>query len=238
MEEKSFWSYFFEGATAVGTIALAILAIFGHKIRAKFIRPQLELELKNSSPFRELIDEGESSDSSASHYYQEIRIKVINNGQESARNCKIIVDSIYLQRKNTNEFFKFKEFVPKEFYWLKSPKDKATDILPKIPTFALLAKIDETLNVGAQSQVKQNTLQTYSLYILVDAIGPKGQFISIDNGLVIFPIVIYAENISQPIKKFVEIFWDGDDPNNLDDSNFDVRLLSESDGKRKLGRAL
>lgn len=234
MESKFTWSDFSQLLTAFGTLALAILAIYGHKIRSWLMRPKLELSLKNEHPYLELIRQTSSDESS--RCFQEMRVKVINNGNETARNCKIIVDSIFLQRKNTTEFYKDKEFIPTELFWTSEKQTK--DILPKIPSYAIVARIDEKQNVGAQTNVSSGNNTEYSLYVWAEAYASKGKFHSIDKGHIVFPIVMYADNISIPMKQFIEIFWEGSNPEKITNANFDIKLLSIGEARKILGRLI
>lgn len=236
MSQTFTWSDFFQLLSAVGTIALAILAIYGHKIRSWLLRPVLNVSLKNEHPYIELIKRVNANESSTLGCFQEMRVKIVNSGNETARNCKVIVDSIYLQRKSTNEFYKDKEFVPTELFWTNEKRTQ--DVLPKIPTYIIVAKIDEKTTVGSQTSSISNGDPSYSLYVWAEAYATKGIFHSIDKGNIVFPIVIYADNISIPLKYFVEVFWDGNNPGNIDKSNFDIKLLTVGEAKKLLGRAI
>ena len=239
MENNCNLSYIFSGISALGTLILGVLAIFGNKIRAWFFRPKLDLELKNDLPFKELIRENEGSESDPERSYQELRLKVINNGHESGRNCKIFVDVIYMKRDSTSEFYKYKEFLPREFYWCSEPKKKTIDIFPKIPTYALIAQIKEKTKVSSQSS-SQTSLSDESsncLYLMVDSLGGEGSLIKFEKGVILFPLVLYSENISAPIKKFMKIFWDGSELSDLGAAHFDMELLGEKDGNLLIRRA-
>lgn len=89
-----FWEATSSVVTAVGTLILACLALFGGQIRQWIARPKLAITTRNSTPFIELLEEEDESQS-ATTPCQRIRIQVTNTGIQNARQCSVMIERIY-----------------------------------------------------------------------------------------------------------------------------------------------
>ena len=94
---------------AVGTIAIAILAVWGEWFRMKFASPKLMLEPYNLRGTVTRFTGGPRV-----IYYH---LRVVNTRQWSiAKNCRIILRELYKRLPN-NDFEKVPIFVPPQFVW-------------------------------------------------------------------------------------------------------------------------
>lgn len=215
---------------ALGSLVVAGLAVYGDAIRRWLFKPYLEMKIGIQPPFTELlhIDE-EFGDSRTAH---EIRIQVLNSGKSIARNCKAVIDSIYEQRAGSGDMYLSKEFIPRACLW--DGEQKAQDLLPKIPTYVFVARIEEKGEMATENSGSQNT-PACSLFIMIEE--RKGVFLEVGHGKHIMPIVIYADNISKPVKKYLEIFWNGRSAKETDKAHFNIQLHTETQFKKLIGGA-
>ena len=225
----------FNGLTAVGTVVVAILAVFGQRIRAWFVRPRLALAVGKTSPF---VDRAETIDASASNSKRvsyAVRLQVINDGKETARNCKILCDSVYQEREKGSGFYLLRRFVPKEFFWTGSAQSK--DVVPKLPSYVDIASIAEPVESASASVTSGTEQPKHALHILIEAEGTTGRYFCVGVGKFIYPLILYADNLPRPTKRYVEILWTGKAASDFGDACFDVRLLNEDEGYDLVGGA-
>lgn len=230
----------FQGIIAIGTLVLAFLAIFGHNLRMWLFQPKIKVYLDKEIPFLELIEEFKEKETSSSKtQYQEIRVKITNSGKTSTKSCRVLTDVIYKQRAGSEDMYKLKSIIPTEFYW--SSGDNKLDLLPNIPYYISIARIAESseqINFDQSKGELVNTKPNYELFLTIEERAQKGKYIPVGKGKLIFPIIVYAENLSNPIKKYIEIFWDADTPNDISASHFNICFVNETELKRKVGGVL
>ncbi len=236
-QESNQLNLWFQGIIALGTLVLAALAIFGQNLRRWLFRPKINIELNNEIPFLELVEEKEASTSKTQ--YQEIRVRITNLGKTSAKSCRVITDAIYKQRTGSEDMYKLKSIIPTEFYWANG--SKTIDILPNIPYYINIARIADSTEQINYDQSKDNTasLKTnYELFVTVEERSQKGKYTPVGKGKLTIPIIVYAENLSTPIKKYIEIYWDGINPTDITTSHFNLCFIKENELSRKLGGLL
>jgi hypothetical protein len=229
------WNLFFAGMAAVGTLAVAILAIFGQRVRSWFIRPKIKLAVAETSPFVERFEEEDTSVGGEKRTIYHVRIEVTNTGKEIARNCMILCNAVHRQRAGGAGFYELKQFVPKQFFW--TSREQRLDVVPKIPSYVNIAEISEPSPSVKGTGGAAILTQKECLQILVEAEGVKGRFFRVENGKVILPAILYADNLPHPIKQFLEISWSGTCVKDFSPSKFQVRLLDEKQGNALLGGA-
>ncbi len=78
-------------------------------------------------------------------------------------------------------------------------------------------------------------IQNECLQILVEAEGVKGRYFRVENGTIILPMILYADNLSQPMKRFVKITWNGTCIREFSRDKFQIQLLDEETGNSMLG---
>jgi len=227
------WSLVFTGVAAFGNFAIAILAIFGQQVRSWLTRLKIKSAVGEASPFVERFEEEDTSAEHGKRTFYHIRIEVTNMGREIARNCMILCNTVYRQRAGGAGFYELKKFVPKQFFW--TSREQRLDVAPKIPSYVNIAEISEpSPSVKGTGGVAAG-LQSECLQILIEAEGVKGRFFRVENGKVILPVILYADNLPRPIKQFVEICWNGACVKDFSLDKFQVRMLDEKQGNALLG---
>lgn len=116
------WGIFFTAVGAIGSIAVAILAIWGDFFRAKFYGPKLELLPRNFigtfAPMK-LINKktGEIIKSTSAYYYH---LTVVNyRSYITAKNCRVMLKQI--TRKGSDGIFHPETYiVPLQYVWSPS----------------------------------------------------------------------------------------------------------------------
>lgn len=219
-----------QAVTAAAAIVVALLAVYGDAIRRWLFRPHLDIRTGNQAPFLELMTLNEESGSTSTS--QEIRIQVLNSGKSIARNCKVVVDSLYEQRAGAGDMFLAKEFIPRPCLW--DNEQKTQDLLPKIPTYVFVARISEKGEMATEDSSTSSS-RTCALYIMIEE--RKGVFLEVAEGKHIFPLALYADNISKPVKRYLEIFWDGKTPSDTCKAHFNIQLHTESEFQTIMGGA-
>jgi hypothetical protein len=126
-----------------------------------------------------------------------------------------------------------KNFVPSPFLWTIGAQK--VDIVPKLPTFLRLAEIAEPAQ-PSMAIAKTSSVRTGDcLFVLLEVEGVTGRFFCAESGKFLIPVVVYADNLTRPIKRFVEIYWTGVACSDVRNSNFAIRLLSEREGMELTG---
>lgn len=105
---------------AVGTIAVAILAVYGDKIKSCLFRPELKLEI---IPCEELSEY--DYDVNKETFYYHLRVR--NEGDSDAKKCRVLLKEI---REHDGTEIKFS--VPPQFTWAPA------EIRPKDPSLATI----------------------------------------------------------------------------------------------------
>lgn len=228
------WSLAFDGMTALGTLLVALLAVFGQRIRSWIIRPNLSVVVGDKPPYSEKKEEPEESTSGAKVSYQ-LRLEILNDGREAARNCVVLCNKVLREMAGGKEFYTLKEFVPLQFYW--TTKSQTTDVVPKLPSYLNIAEISIQEESVSGTTSGTTLLPNFTLQVQVEAEGIKGRFFRVDKGKIILPIIVHADNLPRSIKKYIEICWRGDSVEDFTPEKFQIRLLNETEGKRLTGGA-
>ncbi len=139
------WNLVFAGATAIGSIAVAILAVFGQRIRGWLVRPRIFVRVGEESPCIEMLEEEDTSSAGAKRTLHHIRLEVTNSGWEIARNCMVLCNSVYRQRPGSGFFTSLENLFQSNFTGQHGNKDSMLpqkshhmSILPKYPNLPLL----------------------------------------------------------------------------------------------------
>ena len=106
------WHLLFEGVAALGTVSVAIIAIWGDSIKYYFNPPKLRIEFE----YEQLIGKYDNIEKSFTYF-----LKVVNkrSGSAPAKNCKIILSEI--QEKIDGKFVSVP--IKGTLYFIWSPKD-------------------------------------------------------------------------------------------------------------------
>lgn len=60
----------------------------------------------------------------------------------------------------------------------------------------------------------------------------------LENGKHIVRLAVYADNVSMPVLRYVEVFWNGKTPKDVDLAHFNVCLHTEKEFKSITGGAV
>jgi hypothetical protein len=227
------WTLFFAGVTAIGSLAVAALAIFGQNVRSWIVRPKISLKVGNRSQLAEKLEEEDTSASGGKRTLYHVRMEVLNSGRDIARNCTIFCDAVHRRNAGGVGFYELKNFVPKQFFW--TSRDQRLDVIPHISSYVNIAEISESLPSSPGPPGAGAAAQHECLKIMIEADGIKGRYFCIENGTIALPIILYADNLPRPIKKYVEISWGGACVTDFSPDKFQIRLLGEEQGKALLG---
>ncbi len=201
------WSLVFQGLMALGTFAVAILAIWGPWIRSKLAPPKLTLLPHN---IRGIVTK--FTDGPRVIYYQ---LKVRNlRPWATARNCRVLLRRI--ERRGPDQVFRaLPEAVPPQFVW--SPA-------PQTPPLITLTK-EEYLDFGRLTEDASHFEPVLSWYPnnFQGFVGP--------NQAVRYSLEVVADAFSQKHFNVFEIAWNGQWSDNLDEmsQNLTIREITTRD---------
>ena len=192
--------YVFEGLVAVGTIAVAILAIWGDWFRNKCASPKLIIEpynLRGNITNIKKVHDIETANSIRAIYYH---LKVINLRKwAAAKNCQVVLKGIH-RKGPDGDFHPYPLVVPIQYVW--SPAEWAS-IHQNISQ-------DAILDFGYVTE--GGNLFIPSLYVMpnnfMGLIGPKMS--------VRYTLQIVADNYTANNKYTYEVSWDGNFSDNPD----------------------
>lgn len=173
--DQSLWNTIFQGLAAVGTIAVAILAIWGDWVRAKIVPPKLALKPHNirGTVTKFTSTHPDLNDRRVIFYH----LKVVNLRPWSpARNCRVLLRAVFKRAPN-QEFVRLPMAVPAQFVW--APAELTPPAIPlskeQILDFGILIegfdhfapKLYSYAN-DFQGQVHRDETIRYSLEITAD----------------------------------------------------------------------
>lgn len=225
------------GSAAIGTILLAIIAIFGGWIKRLIIKPKINVRIDNCKPFVELVKETDPNESSEISY-KKIHLKIANNGRQTALNSQILIEKIFKKREENQTYFLYKSFIPSNFLWEDDNKSKP--ITTSISHFIEIARIQKYVEYSKDEETgkQSKSKDYYRLWLSIQNTHLKGVFQMLGKGTFLLPIIVYFDGVSKPITSFVEIFWNNDNLDQMNDSNFYVKLLGENELSNEIKKEL
>lgn len=235
-----YWYFITQVVSALGTIIVATIAIFGERIRRWFLKPKLKVEVGSISPLIQLIEKSNSPELAVGNYPNQglttqavtierrlvIRIEIANTGKGSAINPQVIAKGIHKKHDNVDTSYKLRDFVPIAFGGNGSSIESSNrQISPVRPIYPIIAEIVEISSpipdaMGAVSR-------ECSLQILIDDPSQNTKFIPIGKGTALLPIVIVADNLDEELEAFIQIHWNGNSLEGNYLSAFSIAALSK-----------
>ncbi len=212
---------------ALGTLIVAILAIFAQTIKTWFYKSNLTFEIGSESPFikENVIIEEFSTEIKKSI---SINLKIINNGNISALNTQLYTEKIFRFRAENNTYHLLEEFIPVNFIWNNESDTKS--LPPLMSHYIEIAKIQPQVYFSNDRRTKDEDRNSKdSLFLSVNKTSNSGEQYFLGKGTWILPIKAFAKNMKIEKEIFVQIFWNGNDINHKSQTNFFVRLLSKND---------
>lgn len=204
-------------ATAVGTIAAVLVALFQKPIRDRVNRPKIHMSFKDNKQCRVEIDSPDSSDSSKQ---QRIRIKLENKGNYIATHAALYVDS-YFKKRDDGTFVQ-NDIAPKQLKDFRNTKPSS--IAPHLQYYFEVASINKYENMTTQDE-DGKVKQMYKLYLL-----GEGDSTELGKGTFIIPLKFYSSRIDVKID-YLKIYW-GSNSYVFDKQNFSVEMLTEKEFNR------
>jgi hypothetical protein len=195
------WQLIFDAAVALGTIAIAILAIWGDWFRIKLVSPDLFISPYNVRGSFTTINfevSGERTGNSFKAIYY--HLKIINKRKWiTVKNCKVILTSLH-RKGPDGQFHLVPLIVPLQYIW--SPAEWA----PIQQTFNDEAVLDFGKVIEGFNRFEP------TLYVISNNfkgfIGP--------NEVVRYTLQVLAENYIGKRTQTFEVAWDGNFNDNLD----------------------
>jgi hypothetical protein len=199
------WSLFIQVLIALGTIAVAIMAIWGDFIRSKFAPPKLEIQSHNLRGTVTRFTNGPRV-----IYYH---LKLVNlRPWLSSKNCRILLRSIY-RRGADHQFSQVPVSVPPQYVWAPAGFTPAIVTITKeqIFDFGALVEGDDSFKPvlyfrpnNFQGDVSANEAVRYSLEII-------------------------ADGYNSTRYQVFEVAWDGNWSDNLDDMSRSLTIREVTD---------
>jgi hypothetical protein len=188
------WMTFWTALAAIGSIFVAISALYGDFLRSKFIGPKLKIILYSSkgNPVPRIeydVHTGKQIRSYPAYFYH---LKVVNSRRfVPAKNCRVMLRQLY-RRGPDREFHPVALAVPYQYTW--SPSETA----PALQTVA----DEEVFDFGI---IHESDVFRPTLYVVVSNF--KGNVNPNDS--VRFGLQIVADNYVSPRMQIFQVDWDG-----------------------------
>lgn len=213
--------------TALGTLVLAIIAIFTQTIKTWFYKSKLHFEIDSENPFVMEIDTFEELTKIPKNSIS-INLKIINKGNTSALNTQIYTDKIFRLLTEKNTYLMMDAFIPVNYIWNNESDTKS--LTPWMSHYIEIAKIQPQLSFSTDTRTKDETSKIKDLIFLsVTKLSQIGDQFCLGKGTFILPIKAYAENMDREQELFIQIFWSGNNIKQRSRSNFSVCILNKSE---------
>ncbi len=227
------WTLVFNGMTAIGTISVAILAVFLLPLKTWFQRPKLSLVVGDHARLAERVDEANASSPEARKRSYQLRLQVVNSGRNPARNCVAVCDEVYSEKAGGQGFFKEREFVQRKFYWTTG--EQKVDVVRSLASFIRLGEISVPEQPVSGPGPKDQPAPSFSLQVNIEADGVMNRFLRVGKEKVLIPVTISADNLVRSEKYFIEICWKGHGLEDFNQANFQIQTLTEDEGRKQIG---
>lgn len=189
MAESSCIKLIIDASTAIGTLAIAVLAIWGERVRSWLAPPKLVLEPHNLRGVANILRADGTPDVSAIYYH----LKVVNKRPWlPVRNCRVLLNGIS-RRGPDNIFHPFPFVVPSQLVWAPA-------------SFApILATVTREQVVDFGRVVEGRNVYEPTLYSM------PNHFVGFVQAgdAVRYELAIEADNYSSDRYQVFEVAWDG-----------------------------
>ena len=200
--------------SGIGTFLTVIVALFWSQITTWFRRPKILMT--TSKDCRQCKEVMPSKTASNGPEEIRIRIKLINNGESTAKDVSIYVDSYYKVRRD-GELLEIQS-TPLILQDYSSTKINA--VLPHLNYYVDVISIRRLDEMSGANETAR-TGQLYKASIVGEAIKYIGR------GHFIVPIKFYASNVKSKIV-YMKILWDSDTFSE-DSSVLDYKIVSSKE---------
>ncbi len=179
--------------TAIATIMVCVLAIWGDRIKAKFFPPILDLVLPDIALDRIACN--------PPRYY--VHLRVHNAGKVAGRSCRVILRDIQKRVAGGSDFVREPVPIPLQFTWSPSEIPPLQRDIP--------SRADETIDLGfvAKQDQKGFCPQFY--------VTPAGHDYNVPaQGTARYFVNVVADNCDARLSRVFEVSWDGQWDDNPD----------------------
>lgn len=214
---------------ALATLLVALLAVYGENLRRWLFRPRVGVLVDDGVPFVEIYER--DTEKSATTVEAALRIKVVNRGHFTAKSCQCVVEKIYSRRASTDIMYPRSEFMPKSFTWHN--EETTCNLFPNVPAYITVMRIAERELPASQTH-NSSSSPVYSLFLLVRA-ESRADFVELGIGRHIFPVTIYGDNLSKPVKHYIEVVWSGGTPKDASPANIIIKVYDQGHGEKLVG---
>lgn len=205
---------------AIGTIILAIVAIFQDKIRKLLTKPNLDIEIDVAPPdchktdFKNMQTGAKICDC----YY--FRFKIWNRGNDRAENVEMLVTKLFKKKAN-GTYKEEKDFLPLNLVWSYYKTPVMANICPDTFKHCDLGYIIKVEDVNKLIQANKE-FRSKILFIFDLAVKPNTQSFIKEPGEYAIEVMISSANITKAIKRYFELkindSWFDDEKKMLDES--------------------
>lgn len=194
-----------EGVAALGSVLVALTAIWGRSIKRIFYKAELSLEINQDDNCCVDMIEVESNESNTERELQ-IRIKLINKGNETALDTISFVDEVYKQ-DGDGKFSQYRNYLPFQLMYYQTGKTK-DHVIPHLSYYIEIAKV-MCLQVNAMSEDSATSKQNHKLYLQAFDKIPFSRK-ELGKGTFIVPVKTYFKCAKEPVVTYIWLYWDGD----------------------------
>lgn len=215
LKNYNFWYVFFVALGSIGSILVAIIAIWGEWIRSMFLGPQLSLVPHNFRGNVTTATETDIRTGSIIRKYTVIyyHLRVENSRRWAvAKNCRVLLREVY-KREPNGEFRRLPLVVPLHYVW--SPAEWSP---------ALKSVSDnEVLDFGSISEISNR----FNPKFYVTSANFEGYVKA--NEVIRYGLSIVADNFVSPNLQIFEVGWNGKFSENLDEMSRNLNIKEVTD---------
>ena len=236
MTNKEILEITIKALSAMGTLIIATLAIFGPTVKKWFYKVKLTFHIDSKEPF---VIECNSTEMFSSDINKSlnINIQIKNTGNITAINTQLYVEKIFRIRQENQTYYLDKEIIPSNFYWKDDSEIKS--LTPLMSHYLEIAKIESQVEYAVDEETKSETKKTRDLLFLsVPDSTNSGQFIKLGKGTYIIPVKAYSDNLSKEIEFYIELFWNANDLKSKSTSNFYVKQIKKTELPKEIIKEL
>ncbi len=236
MTQKEIIEIVITATSAIGTLILAFLAIFGPTVKKWFYKSNLDFEIKSKDPFVIKCSETEIF-SSETNESLAINLKIKNTGNISSLNTQLYTEKIFRVRQENQTYYLDREIIPANYIWKNESEIKS--LTPLMSHYVEIAKIQQQTEYTTDEATKKEIKHSRDLLFLSVADPTlSGEFIKLGKGTYLIPIKAYSDNMKKEKEVYIEIFWNANDLKHKSNSNFYVKQVKKSELSQEVISAL
>lgn len=202
--------------SAIGTCGAVVVALFHKSIKNYVNRPKIDMIFEQKKPYVENVNC--STQSSTPEEQKFIRVRLKNDGKNTAEHSLVVVDH-YFEKRNSESSYCEMPITPIQI----------KDYKNSIPSF-VNPHIDYYLNIASICKIDEMSTSTeehkyhqfYKLFLLGDKLPVK---LGSGTGTFIIPIKFCSPRLSTKVF-YLKIYWDSTEMTD-DTHHFYVKMLSE-----------